>query len=94
MLCGVGDTQPGVDRRAQRHDGRTADVLESTRQHRGVVGVGQHDEAVIDQSLCGPAQFGGVGRQRALVGDVFEADPVRAASTMLHEPTTHLERQA
>ena len=72
----VGDAQPGADRRAQRHHRRAADVLEPTGQHRVVVGVRQNDEPVVDQLLCGPDQFDGIGQQRALVGDDLELDPV------------------
>ena len=45
-------------------------------EHRVVVGVGQHHEAVVDQLLGRVDQLDRVGQQRALVGDDLELDPV------------------
>ena len=67
---------PDADRRAQRHDGRAADVLQAAGEDRIVVGVGQDDEAVGHELLGRQQQLGRVGQQRALVADDLELDPV------------------
>ena len=75
-VVGVADPHAAADRRAERHDRRAADVLQAPREHRVVVRVGQHDEAVVDELLGGGEQLGRVGQQRALVADDLELDPV------------------
>ena len=54
MLFGILDAEPGADRRAERHHRRGARVLELAAHHRIVVGVGQHDEAFLDQRRASP----------------------------------------
>jgi hypothetical protein len=73
----VADAEPGPDRRAERHDRRAPDVLQLPRQHRVVVRVRQHREAVVDQGLGGVEQLDRVGQQGALVGDDLQLDQVR-----------------
>ena len=72
----VADAHARADRRAERHHRRAADVLQAAGEDRVVVGVGQHDEAVVDELLGGEQQLGRVGQQRALVADDLELDPV------------------
>ena len=51
--CGLRMPEAAADRRAQRHHGGAADVLQPARQHGVVGGVGQHDEALGDQLAGG-----------------------------------------
>ena len=76
QVVGVADPHAGADRRAERHHRGAADVLEPAGQDRVVVGVGEHDEAVVDELLGGLQQLGRVGQQRAVVADHLELDPV------------------
>ena len=73
---GVGDAHAAADRRAERHHRGAAGVLQAAREHGVVVGVGQDDEAVVDELLGGGEQLRRVGQQRALVADHLELDPV------------------
>jgi hypothetical protein len=45
-------------------------------QHRVVVGVGEHGEAVVDQRLGGVAELDRVRQQGPVVADDLELDPV------------------
>ena len=72
----VPDAEPGPDRRAERHDGGAAGLFEAQREHRVVVGVGQHGEPVGDEQLRRFEQLDRVGQQRDVVGDDLELDQV------------------
>ena len=47
------DAQAGADGRGQRHDRRGAGVDQAAGVDQVVVGVGQHDEAFLDQDAGG-----------------------------------------
>ncbi len=74
----VADAEAGADRRAQRHDRGAADVLQLAGQHRVVVGVRQHREAVVDQGLGGVQQLDRVRQEGPFVGDHLQLHPVGA----------------
>ena len=76
QVVGVQQAHAGADRRAERHHRGAADVLQPAREDRVVVGVREHDEAVVDELLGGLEQRRRVGQQRALVADHLELDPV------------------
>ena len=64
---------------AERHDRGRAGIDQLARVDHVVVGVGQDDEAFLDQDACGFQQSGIVGEQRLLVADDFQLDPVGQA---------------
>ena len=72
----VADAHPGADRRAERHHGGAAHVLEAAGEDRVVVGVGQDREALVDQCLGRLDQLDRVGEEGAVVADHLELDPV------------------
>ena len=72
----VADPHAAADRRAERHHGGAADVLEAAGEDRVVVGVGEDDEAVVDELLGGGEQLDRVGQEGPLVADHLELDPV------------------
>ena len=72
----VADAGAGADRRAERHHGGAADLLEAAGEDRVVVGVGEDGEAVGDELLGGVDELDRVGEEGAVVADHLELDPV------------------
>ncbi len=75
-VVGVADAHAAADGGAERHHRGAADVLQAPREHGVVGGVGEHDEALVDELLGGAQQLGGVGQQGVLVADHLELDPI------------------
>ena len=76
-VVGVLNAEAGPDRRAERHHGRRAGVLELPAGDRIVVRIGQDDEAFPDEDARRFDQGLVVGEERPLVADHLELHPVR-----------------
>ena len=63
------------DRRTERHHRRRANVLQSFRQHRIGIDVGQDGESFLHQNLRGRERLDRIGQQIARVGMNLELDP-------------------
>jgi hypothetical protein len=73
----VPDAEAGTDRRAERHHGGAAGLLEAAGQDRVVVGVRQHGEPVGHEQLGRLEQLDRVRQQGDVVSDDLQLDPVR-----------------
>ena len=76
MLCGLRMPSPEPIGEPSGITAAQPACFEPAGQHRIVVGVRQHHEAVGDQLLGRVEQLDRVGQQGALVGDHLELDPV------------------
>ena len=74
----IADPEPAPDRRAERHDGRAAGLLEATGENRVVPAVGEHDKAFFHELLRCPEELDRVGKQCDLIADDLQLHPVRA----------------
>ena len=74
----IADAEAAADRRAERHNGRTAHVLEAFTRGRIVDDVGQHGEAVAHEFGRGRNRLRRIGIQRVEIADHFEFDETRA----------------
>ena len=79
------DAEARADRRAQRHHGGRAGVLELAARHRIVVRVGQHDEAFLARARAWR-------RCRAsLSGNSVRSSPITSSLTQLESPASRAE---
>ena len=76
MLCGLRMPSPVPIGEPSGMTAAQPTCLQPPGEHRVVVGVGQHGEAVVDELLGGVQQLDRVGQQGALVGDDLELDQV------------------
>ena len=76
---GVLDAEAGADGGGQGHDGGGAGVDEFAGSDEIVVGVGEDDEAFLDQDARGFDELLGVGEEGLLVADDLELHPVGEA---------------
>ena len=76
MAWGLRIPSPLPIGRAERHHRRAAGLCQPASDDRVVGGVGQHDEALVDQRLGRSEQLDGVGQQALVVADDLELDPV------------------
>src|SRR5699024_2823893 len=77
QVVGIADAKSRTDRCGQGHHRGTADLLQTTCQHRVVVGVRQYGEPLVDEEFGRVQKFHGVGQQCVLVGDHLQLDPGR-----------------
>src|SRR5262249_45003852 len=76
----VADAEPGADRRAERHHGRSSDIGELAADHRILGAIGQHHEPLRNQRLGGPNELRGIGIEQLAIADHLDLQPVRLQS--------------
>jgi hypothetical protein len=73
------DAEAGANGRSERHDRGSPGVDEFAGGDQVVVGVGEDYETFLNENASGFDELLGVGKQRLLVADDFELDPVGEA---------------
>src|SRR6266852_3296800 len=76
---GILHAEAGSDGRGKRHDGGGAGVDEFAGGDQIIIGVGEYDEALLDEDASGLDELLSVREKSLLVADDFELDPIREA---------------